>query len=1049
MADNFLKIRNGVNLNPQASEPSGTEGMIYYNSGLQRFRKYENGQWRNLSAENNYVTLVGGGTVSWDLATTSVSFTADIFVEVAGLNYSDNKIPLAESPLVLPTTNHVAYIDSINITSGGPNLTLSVGLITSITDRQVIIARRDGADVIVGTDRLADGDAIKLYQTGVSGGDTVYTENLNNNQSSPAAFVNMSLNSATEKGAVIDYYVSRYHHTADPGTSINTSFGKPLQSFQTTIGTGFNDVVYSIAKQSDDKVIVAGPFTSLNGVTRNRVVRLTPQGSVDWSFYTNMNGASGAYPLVVAVQSDGKVLVAGAFSTFGGVTKNKLVRLNSDGSEDSSFYTQFSSTVTLSQPISSIAVQSDGKILIGGNFSYTVSGNTRYAIARLNSNGSLDTTFIPTSFASGGTEYVYAIDVQSDGKILIGGNFTSLRNRIARLGTTGLEDTTFGTALGTAFNSTVYSIKVLAGNDMLIGGGFNSYQGTITGGLVKLDVNATKAASFHTNLGSGINGTVKSIGFQSDSSIIVTGGFTTVNSAIVSVRMAKISSAGVFDSTFASNLGTGFNQEVSTAAILSDDKIIAGGQFTTVNGNSSGRSYIGKISSTGAEYTTAEYTYYGLMNNGFVYSIAKQTDGKIIAGGEFTYFNGISRNRLVRLNSDGSEDTAFSTNLGTGFNNTINVIAIQSDGKILVGGGFTSFNGATRNYLVRLNSDGTSDSTFYTNLGTGAFNGQVNSVVVLSDGSILVGGNFTTLGVNTRNRMVKLSSTGVDNSAFYTSLGTGFDGIVRDIKVQSDNKILVGGGFSTFNGNTRNKLVRLDSLGIEDSGFYVNLGTGFDSDIYALRVQSDGKILVGGSFTTLNSISKKYLVRLNASGIEDSSFYSNFTVSSGLNSNVYGVNIQTDGKIVVVGLFTTFNGNSRNRIIRLKSTGTEDTAFYTALGTGFDVGPTYSGVYCVELISSTEMLAGGAFTNLGTNTAGDMAKINYGLDLLNAVTKTGSFKAMYRPYEATWELGGFDGIGDDVGVTFTINSSGQGYYTSTNLSGTLIESLIRYKISKL
>ena len=290
---------------------------------------------------------------------------------------------------------------------------------------------------------------------------------------------------------------------------------------------------------------------------------------------------------------------------------------------------------------------------------------------------------------------------------------------------------------------------------MLIGGGFNSYQGTVTGGLVKLDVNATKVASFHTNLGSGVNGTVKSIGFQSDSSIIVTGGFTTVNSAIVSVRMAKISSAGVFDSTFASNLGTGFNQEVSTAAILSDDKIIAGGQFTTVNGNSSGRSYIGKISSTGAEYTTAEYTYYGLMGNGYVYSIAQQTDGKILVGGAFNIFNGATRNYLVRLNSDGSEDTAFSTNIGTGFNNNINVIAIQSDGKILVGGLFTSFNGATRNYLVRLNSDGTSDSTFYTNLGTGAFNGPVTSVVVLSDGSILVGGNFTTLGVNTRNRMVK------------------------------------------------------------------------------------------------------------------------------------------------------------------------------------------------------------------------------------------------------------------------------------------------------
>ena len=99
-------------------------------------------------------------------------------------------------------------------------------------------------------------------------------------------------------------------------------------------------------------------------------------------------------------------------------------------------------------------------------------------------------------------------------------------------------------------------------------------------------------------------------------------------------------------------------------------------------------------------------------------------------GGSFSVLNGITRNCLVRLNNDGTEDTSFYTNLGTGFNqvaNSIYRISIQSDGKILVGGEFTTLNGITRNRLVRLNNDGTVDTSFYTNLGTG-FNALVFAI---------------------------------------------------------------------------------------------------------------------------------------------------------------------------------------------------------------------------------------------------------------------------------------------------------------------------------
>jgi uncharacterized delta-60 repeat protein len=259
--------------------------------------------------------------------------------------------------------------------------------------------------------------------------------------------------------------------------------------------------------------------------------------------------------------------------------------------------------------------------------------------------------------------------------------------------------------------------------------------------------------------------------------------------------------------------------------------------------------------------------------------------------------------------ADGTVDTTFYSNLGTGFDNPVNDIALQSDGDILLGGSFTTLNGNTRNYLVRLNSDGTEDTAFYTNLGTG-FGGNVNTLAIQSDGDILVGGAFTTLNSNTRNRLVRLNSDGTEDTAFATSLGTGFGNTVFVTTLQSDGDILVGGTrIATFNGNTRIKMVRLNSDGTEDTAFYTNLGTSFgggaSAGILSAQIQSDGDILVGGSFTTLNGNTRNYLVRLNSDGTEDTAFYTNLGTGFDSSINVAG------------GAFTTLNGTTRNSLVKL------------------------------------------------------------------------------------------------------------------------------------
>lgn len=321
------------------------------------------------------------------------------------------------------------------------------------------------------------------------------------------------------------------------------------------------------------------------------------------------------------------------------------------------------------------------------------------------------------------------------------------------------------------------------------------------------------------------------------------------------------------------------------------------------------------IESDGTEDTTF-YTNLGTGFNSTIRTSTIQSDGKILVGGDFITFNGNIRKNLVRLNSNGTEDTAFYTNLGIGFDNIIYLTEIQSDGKILIGGEFTGLNGNTRNYLVRLNSDGTEDTVFYTNLGT-SFDATMRAIAIQSDGKILVGGQFTDLNGNTRNYLVRLNSDGTEDIAFYANLGTGFNDTVYNISVQSDGKILVGGYFLTLNGNTRNKLVRLNSNGTEDTAFYTNLGAGFNGTTLSLSVQNNNRILVGGSFSTFKGNSRKYIVRLNSDGTEDTNFYNTLVTGAGLGSYVYIINVQSNQKILIGGSFISLNALTRNRLIRL------------------------------------------------------------------------------------------------------------------------------------
>ena len=388
-------------------------------------------------------------------------------------------------------------------------------------------------------------------------------------------------------------------------------------------------------------------------------------------------------------------------------------------------------------------------------------------------------------------------------------------------------------------------------------------------------------------------------------------------------------------------------------------------------GRESNAAYIYVTSSMTVD--SGSFDYSGNIDSSFVYgtgfnlterTMTVQSDGKILVGGDFTTYKGTTAKNIIRLNADGSKDNSFV--FGTGFNGRVLGISVQSDGKILVVGGFTTYNSTSASRIIRLNANGSVDSTFVSGSG---FTNDANCVEIQSDGKILVGGPFTTYNGISANGIIRLNSDGTKDTSFV--YGTGFTKIgssagLISIKVQSDGKILCVGYASTYNVTTSiNNIIRLNSDGSVDTSFVY--GTGFVKNIVSpyicrincVEVQANGKILVGGDFTTYNGTTAKNIIRLNSDGSVDTSFVYGTGVFNAVSGGVFSIAIQGDGKIILCGIFTNYNGTDVNHIIRLNSDGSVDAPFISSTG-GFGTASN-TAVFTVRIGIGGGILAAGSF----------------------------------------------------------------------------------------
>ncbi len=459
---------------------------------------------------------------------------------------------------------------------------------------------------------------------------------------------------------------------------------------------GANNTVYAVGVYPPNRysasngvpAIIAGDFTGVNGWERNRIARLTPYGDIDFSFDANA-GADGSVS-AVAVQCDGKVIVGGSFSSIDNISRNGIARLNADGSLDLSF----DPGAGADGPIYAVALQGDGRVVVAGDFTM-MRGVPLSRIARLNDDGSLDPTFIPGAGADGP---IYAVALDADASVPF----------------------SLFISPGSGSATNVFDLGASCGN--------------LTFSFTSLD-NKTNAVSLYLTDGSGFGAMFL---YQRTT----TGNFTVslpygggVNPA--ATRLMVVVNAGNPINSRWTYSGTANPFPGGPVRAM-----VVGGDFNTFDGEPRGK--VALLGANGA-LDPAFAPISGADNT--VYAAAIQPNRNILIGGSFASFDGDSRNGIARLDIYGLVDPAF--NPGTGFNGAVYAIALQRDGRPLLGGEFTSFNGTARTNLARLNLDGTLDTYFldnYYNQDQPGPDGFVTALGVQPDGSVLIGGSFSRVG---------------------------------------------------------------------------------------------------------------------------------------------------------------------------------------------------------------------------------------------------------------------------------------------------------------
>ncbi|NCC31972.1 MAG: hypothetical protein EOM24_08090, partial [Chloroflexia bacterium] len=705
--------------------------------------------------------------------------------------------------------------------------------------------------------------------------------------------------------------------------------------------------VEAVVVQPDHKIILAGSFQTINGEARHGLARLNPDGTVDQSFRLTTPLILGT-PIfrTLVLLADGKLLVGGTFNILGNDNqfRHHLVRLEADGRVDESFLAQ------VNGPLYSMLLQPDGKLVVGGEFTQ-VAGEDRQNLARLNADGSLDPSFEIGEGADGG---VYALAQQADGKILLGGMFRNFNGaaafRLARLESDGTRDATFAVNA----NDTVYAIAVQPDGKIVFGGAFNAVNDVTRFALARVQPDGTL-----DDLNPGMFYEVKSILALADNSLVLGGWFSSIifggRPLYHDARITLINNEGALANVVTFD---GQPTEVKTLAARPDGLIIAGGNFRNLV-KFEGFPVIYRHS---LAMLTPSLEMIGnfeviVANPGQVQQIVPLANGEVLVVGAFSLANGMPQIAAARLSREGDFDAAFVPPFRRSSNQVSSAIALP-DGNYLLGGNFTD------NYtdqdlvgqtLVLVDQQGAL-------LPFPRYGMPFPKLLFDAQGRILVGG---------WGGLFRLRADGTldDSFAADSAPGSGTEpdgmpGRINALLELPNGQLLVAGKFSSFAGEARSTVVRLNTDGTLDTTFvppaFATLNPSFSPpEAYALALQGTQVLVGSNAFVQSGEESLRSLVRLGADGALDPTFANPFGNAGGA---VRALHTLSDGSIMVGGTLQIVTPTQiYNHIFQLQPNGQRNPAFGVGVTSIFGFG---TGINHLALTTDKRLLIGGQFSEI-------------------------------------------------------------------------------------
>jgi hypothetical protein len=466
-------------------------------------------------------------------------------------------------------------------------------------------------------------------------------------------------------------------------------------------------------------------------------------------------------------------------------------------------------------------------------------------------------------------------------------------------------------------NNIVYAIAIAPNGDIYIGGRFTMIGTATFNRVARWDGSTWQRLSNGNN--NGVNNIVWSLTFDSTGNLIAGGQFTTAG-GVTANRVAR------WNGTNWSALGTGVNNTVYALASDGLGNVYAGGQFTTAGGNPANRVAVWN--------GTAWANLGSGMDNNIVYALT-YGGGNLYAGGSFTALGGVTINRVAVWNG-----TTWA-GLGSGIDNNIVYALAYGAGNLYAGGSFTRIGGAVVNRMAIWNG------TAWAGLGSGGASSTVRALCFLG-GNLYAGGDFTRMsGVN-------LNRAAFWNGTAWNALGDGFNSSIYTLAMNGTGSLFAGGAFAASGTNVVVRLGRWNGTlwaGVTPGG----AGNGADNTVYALALDANGDVYVGGAFFSVGSTLVNYVARWDGANW--------FALGSGMNNIVRALALDSSGNLYAGGDFTTAGGITANRVARWNG------STWNALGAGMN-----NRVYALALDGLGNLYVGGQFTTAGVTTVNRVAR---------------------------------------------------------------------------